>query len=945
MLLRFRLLLLGLCLSAGLVAQDCNYQLILNDSFGDGWDGAEVIVRINGIAATAYTVTNDPMIDDGFRRVISLPVTDGDSLEIGFNEGAMPEEHSFRLLGNDDEPLFISSSPIVAGDIVFATRVVCLTCFSPPSNSVEFFRVRFNSVDYRFDPVSPIEDPIYRLEYRQGDYDPAVDDDGTLLQGQDTTGRITGLESNTRYTFWVSTICEATMDTTARRGPFIVMTPKRADVGVTALRGPVSDCNLGSEEVTIGITNFGGQAQAFFNVDYEINGDPAGVERPADGIFTGVVGVDSTEFFTFDTRALLVAPGTYELTLWTELEGDEDSSNDTMTFLVTHTPLIVQLPYFESFEASDGFWYADTEDFSAGNSWAWGQPSGTFLDRAPQGRNAWATNLAGAYGADEVSYLNSPCFDLTLVPEDPLFSAVLQINTEVNFDNLSLEITKDQGETWERIENSAGTIFWYNNLQQQFWTGDGAFPNDGGPVMISAVLSGTAGEEIQLRFRFESDNTGFAEGILVDAVSLTERYTDDLAAVSSTALALDTCGTLQDTVVFSFTNRGQNFADDFTLNYRINGGDIVTEAFPGSLPPGQSETYRFNTLFNASSVAVNRIETWVDLDADVEIDNDTAVFFFSTIGEIPFVEDFNDMLVPESWMLANGLSVATTAGSGSPAITGNLSAESDSLGFRTSNYGLVAIGDELWMDLSFRNAADGTPFTDPVDVEVRIYDGCTDMPELLTAFSATGDTTLMNDMTDFAGAFVSIEVSLKWTTGELFANVDNLGIVRCNGLNLIAETDGVSEMGAADGSATIIPGAGFGPYTYDWSNGDSTATVENLAVGNYDVIVTDAFGCSEEIAFMIDLASGADEPTELLQGIQVFPNPTDGLLEIRLDLPAATNLQAALYDLTGRELLRRDFGRQLQLNTAFDLGGFPAGIYLLRVQADGAAKTVRVVRR
>lgn len=943
MLLRFRLILLALCCTVGLAAQDCNYQLVLNDSFGDGWDGAEVIVRVNGVA-TAYTITNDPMIDDGSRRVIFFPVADGDTLEVGFNEGAMPEEHSFTLLGNDDEPLYVSTSPIEEADILFATRVVCLTCFSPPTNSVELFRVRFNSVDYRFNPVNPIEEPTYRIEYGQENFDPEVGMGGETLLTQDTSGRISGLESDTRYTFWISTICQATMDTTDRRGPFVIMTQKRADVGVTMIGGPVSDCDLGSEEVVIGITNFGGEAQAFFNVDFAVNGAPGGVQRPADGIFTGVVGVDSTEFFTFDTRALLSAPGNYEISLWTELEGDEDTSNDTMTFTVTHTPLLGELPYFEDFEANNGFWYSNAEDFSASNSWDWGSPAGELFDRAPEGRSAWATNLAGEYGADEVSYLNSPCFDFMDLTEDPLFSAVLQLSTEDNFDNLALEMSKDRGETWELIENSAGTIFWYNNLQQQFWTGDGAFP-EGGPVMISAVLSGAAGEEIQLRFRFQSDDTGFEEGVMLDVVSITERYEDDLAAVVSAALALDTCGTQQDTVVFSFTNRGQNFAEDFPVSYRINGGAPVTETFAGSVAPGQARTYRFNTLFNATTFAVNRIEAWTELPNDAEINNDTTVFFFSTIGEVPFVEDFNDNLVPESWTLDGGLSVTTVAGSESPAIAGNLNETSDSLGMRTSNYGLIEAGDELWIDFGFLNAADGMPFDGPVSIEVRIYDGCAEMPDVLTAFTATGDTTLMSDLSGFAGNFISVELSLKWTEGDYFVNIDNFGIVRCNGLNLIAETDGVSEMGAADGSATIFPGAGFGPFTYDWSNGDSTATAENLAVGDYDVIVTDAFGCSEEINLTIDLASSADEPTELLQGVQVFPNPTDGRLELRLDLPQSTNLQAAVYDMTGRELLRRDFGRQLQLNSSFDLSNLPAGIYLLRVQADGAAKTIRVVRR
>ena len=942
MLFRFRLLLLALCFTVGLVAQDCNYQLILNDSFGDGWDGAEVIVRVNGVA-NAYTITDDPMIDDGARRIIFFPVADGDTLEVGFNEGAMPEEHSFSLLGNDDEPLFVSTTPIEEADILFATRVVCLTCFSPPTNSVDLFRVRFNSVDYRFNPVNPIEEPTYRIEYGEGDFDPAVAAGGTTLLTQDTSGRITDLMSDTRYTFWVSTICQATMDTTERRGPFVIMTQKRADVGVTMIGGPDSDCDLGFEMVTIGITNFGGEAQAFFNVDYAINGAPAGVERPTDGIFTGVVGVDSTEFFTFDTPALLTAPGNYEITLWTELEGDEDTSNDTMSFTVTHTPLIEELPYFQDFEANNGFWYSDAEDFSAGNSWEWGEPAGEQFDRAPAGRSAWATNLLGAYGADEVSYLYSPCFDFSELTEAPLFSAVLQLNTEENFDHLSLEITKDDGETWETVENSAGTIFWYNNLQQQFWTGDGAFP-DGGPVMISAVLSGTAGEEIQLRFRFESDDTGFAEGVVLDVVSITERYADDLAAVVSSVLALDTCGAEQDTIVFSFANRGQNFATDFPVNYRVNGGTTVTETFMGSVAPGQARTYRFNTLFNATSSAVNRIEAWTELPGDAEIGNDTTVFFFSTIGAVPFVEDFDDALVPESWALDAGLTVATSAGSSSPAITGTLAEMSDSLGFRTSNYGLIEAGDELWMDLHFRSP-DGLPFTGPVDVTVHIYAGCTEVPDVLDTFTATGDTTLMSDLSAYATNFLSAEVILQGAGGDVLVNVDNFGILRCNGLDLIADTDGVSEMGAADGSATIIPGAGFGPYTYDWSNGATTATVDNLAFGDYDVIVTDAFGCAEEIAFTIDLASGADEATALLEGVQVFPNPTDGVLELRLDLPQSTALNAALYDMTGRELLRRNFGRQPQLTESFDLSSLPAGIYLLRIQADNAAKTVRVVRK
>ena len=49
--------------------------------------------------------------------------------------------------------------------------------------------------------------------------------------------------------------------------------------------------------------------------------------------------------------------------------------------------------------------------------------------------------------------------------------------------------------------------------------------------------------------------------------------------------------------------------------------------------------------------------------------------------------------------------------------------------------------------------------------------------------------------------------------------------------------------GAATGAATITPSGGTG-YTYNWSNGGTTATISNVIAGNYTVTVHDAVGCS-----------------------------------------------------------------------------------------------------
>ena len=49
--------------------------------------------------------------------------------------------------------------------------------------------------------------------------------------------------------------------------------------------------------------------------------------------------------------------------------------------------------------------------------------------------------------------------------------------------------------------------------------------------------------------------------------------------------------------------------------------------------------------------------------------------------------------------------------------------------------------------------------------------------------------------------------------------------------------------GNNDGSATAIPTGGTASYTYSWSNGGTSATINNLGAGTYAVTVTDNNGC------------------------------------------------------------------------------------------------------
>ncbi|MFN4233195.1 MAG: gliding motility-associated C-terminal domain-containing protein [Bacteroidia bacterium] len=56
---------------------------------------------------------------------------------------------------------------------------------------------------------------------------------------------------------------------------------------------------------------------------------------------------------------------------------------------------------------------------------------------------------------------------------------------------------------------------------------------------------------------------------------------------------------------------------------------------------------------------------------------------------------------------------------------------------------------------------------------------------------------------------------------------------------------------ACDGAATVLAGGGTPPYSYLWSTGATTQSVNNLCIGNYTVTVTDAQNCQITIPVSI----------------------------------------------------------------------------------------------
>lgn len=73
----------------------------------------------------------------------------------------------------------------------------------------------------------------------------------------------------------------------------------------------------------------------------------------------------------------------------------------------------------------------------------------------------------------------------------------------------------------------------------------------------------------------------------------------------------------------------------------------------------------------------------------------------------------------------------------------------------------------------------------------------------------------------------------------------------------------ISCNGAADGSINLTVSGGTGPYTFNWSNGSTSEDLSGLPAAVYNVVITDALGCTTNESFTI-----TDPPVLSLSGTE-----------------------------------------------------------------------------
>lgn len=154
-----------------------------------------------------------------------------------------------------------------------------------------------------------------------------------------------------------------------------------------------------------------------------------------------------------------------------------------------------------------------------------------------------------------------------------------------------------------------------------------------------------------------------------------------------------------------------------------------------------------------------------------------------------------------------------------------------------------------------------------------------------------------------------------------------------------------NETGSSDGAITTAVVGGTPGYTYSWNTGDTTPDLMNIGAGTYILTVVDSNGCSVMDTFEVLLVVGRPDPFSDAQ-ISLYPNPTQGQVNILAEGLKGQEISLEIYDAQGRlvqqytgDVIQGSYSRQI------DLSDESKGVYLIRLRGENGVNLSRVIKK
>ena len=517
-------------------------------------------------------------------------------------------------------------------------------------------------------------------------------------------------------------------------------------------------------------------------------------------------------------------------------------------------------PHVDDFETAATWtaYTAPTSSVAGTSDWAWGSPNHTYvIHSAGSGNKCWSVgSLTGAfYNFNQQSYVQSPCYNFTSL-QYPHVKFKLFYDSENIYDGGNLQSSIDGGVSWQDIGTTGettdcNTAYWYNYASITYlnkptgfvtskhgWCGNVEAGGTGWDathagtscaggngighwVTAEHCLTGLAGKpNVLLRFTF---GAGYScnnfDGLAFDSVAVSN------GIINATTITT-TCGT-GNTLNF---NSGAKACP--TNTWAWNFGDASSGTSNTSASQNPSHTFSAPGIYTVSVIASGGVCNPPDTAIKIVHIMNASITSFSnancaSLGSATVAVVASTAPV-YSWLPSGGsTSIATglTAGNYSVSITDpNACPTMTTVTIAQTNSpnvsAVASAANCLTPGSATATPSGGTaPYT-------YLW-----LPSGGTSSTATGLT---------AGNYTVTITDVNTCTATANVTVSNTG-----GVTASATSASVTCHAGTNGSSTVTPTGGTGPYTYTWSpSGGNSIIATNLTAGNYTVSVSDAHSCT-----------------------------------------------------------------------------------------------------
>ncbi|MFK8045886.1 MAG: choice-of-anchor J domain-containing protein [Crocinitomicaceae bacterium] len=224
-------------------------------------------------------------------------------------------------------------------------------------------------------------------------------------------------------------------------------------------------------------------------------------------------------------------------------------------------------------------------------------------------------------------------------------------------------------------------------------------------------------------------------------------------------------------------------------------------------------------------------------------------------------------------------------------------------------------------------------------------DGC---DSVLTIDLTVGSPTQTNLNVTSCDSYISPSGNNSWTVSGVY-NDTLLTVNGCDSVLIINLTIDVVDLNISETNGEIT--ASQMNAAYQWIDcgannspivGETGQSFTPSANGDYAVVITN--GVCVDTSLCLTINTIGIEEEFLLQGIDIIPNPSNGIFSIVLDKHLAGNLEIIVTDLNGRLILTTTEALQEgETNISINLKNAESGVYLVKLVSDKKYRTERIL--